>query len=240
METKICTKCLNEKEIFDFYTKNDKPVSQCKECIKNNTKKYRDYLDKEKSKEYFKDYQENNKDRLKEYKKQYYLKNKEKVKERNKINYENNRVFYNKKNSDRQKNNRDKRNSYLREYNLNKRNNDALFRLKNNLRTNIWSSIKRCGYKKSSKTYEILGCSYNEFIIYLESKFESWMTWENYGRYNGELYFGWDIDHIIPVKNAKSEQEIININHYTNLQPLCSKINRDIKKDKLEYENKRV
>lgn len=28
---------------------------------------------------------------------------------------------------------------------------------------------------------------------------------------------------------------IYNSNRYTNLQPLCSKINRDIKKDNLEY-----
>lgn len=236
MENKICTNCLNEKEIFDFYTKNGKPNSQCKECIKIKVKRYRESLDKTKNKEYFKDYQENNKDKLKEYKRQNYLKNKEKIKERSKIHYENNKEDHNKKSSERQKNNRDKRNSYLREYNLNKRKNEPLFRIKNNIRTTICASIKRCGYKKYSKTYEILGCSYNDFIIYLESKFESWMSWENYGMYNGELYFGWDIDHIVPVKSAKTEQEIININHYTNLQPLCSKINRDIKKDKLDYE----
>ncbi len=38
----------------------------------------------------------------------------------------------------------------------------------------------------------------------------------------------------------KRDGQIININHYTNLQPLCSKINRDIKKDKLEYENRGI
>ena len=62
------------------------------------------------------------------------------------------------------------------------------------------------------------------------------MTWENYGKYNGELNYGWDIDHIIPVSSAKNKEEILKINHYTNLQPLCSKINRDIKKDKIYYE----
>ena len=108
-----------------------------------------------------------------------------------------------------------------------------MYRLKNNLRTNIWSSIKRCGYKKYSKTYEILCCSFEEFKLHLESKFEDWMNLENYGKYNGELNYGWDIDHIIPVSSANSEEEIIKLNHYTNLQPLCSKINRDIKKDKL-------
>jgi hypothetical protein len=53
--------------------------------------------------------------------------------------------------------------------------------------------------------------------------------------YNKELNYGWDIDHIIPVSSATSEEEVIKLNHYTNLQPLCSKINRNIKKDKLDF-----
>ena len=66
------------------------------------------------------------------------------------------------------------------------------------------------------------------------------MTWYNYGKYNGELNYGWDIDHIIPISSARSEENIIKLNHYTNLQPLCSKINRDIKKDKLKNEDSRI
>jgi len=62
------------------------------------------------------------------------------------------------------------------------------------------------------------------------------MTWDNYGLYNGDLYYGWDIDHIMPISIAKTKEKIIKLNHYKNLQPLCSKINRDIKRDKIEYE----
>ena len=72
-----------------------------------------------------------------------------------------------------------------------------------------------------------------EFKLYLESKFEDWMTWENRVLYNGEFNYGWDIDHIIPVSSAKTEEEILLLNHYTNLQPLCSKVNRDIKKNNI-------
>ena len=61
------------------------------------------------------------------------------------------------------------------------------------------------------------------------------MTWENRGLYNGELYYGWDIDHIIPISTAKTEEEIIKLNHYSNLQPLCSYTNRVIKRDKVNY-----
>jgi len=38
---------------------------------------------------------------------------------------------------------------------------------------------------------------------------------------------------IIPVSSAKTEEELLLLNHYTNLQPLCSKINRDIKKSNI-------
>ena len=61
------------------------------------------------------------------------------------------------------------------------------------------------------------------------------MTWENRGLYNGDFDFGWDIDHVIPLSSTKTEEELIKLNHYTNLQPLCSKVNRDIKKNNLEY-----
>jgi hypothetical protein len=59
------------------------------------------------------------------------------------------------------------------------------------------------------------------------------MTWENKGLYNGNPNYGWDIDHIIPLSEAKSKDDVIRLNHYTNLQPLCSYINRDVKKNKI-------
>jgi len=57
------------------------------------------------------------------------------------------------------------------------------------------------------------------------------MNWQNYGKYNGQLSFGWDIDHVVPVSSAKTEEEVLKLNHYFNLRPLCSKINRDVKKN---------
>ena len=57
------------------------------------------------------------------------------------------------------------------------------------------------------------------------------MTWENRGLYNGELNYGWDIDHIIPSSSGLNYNDIIKLNHYTNLQPLCSYTNRVIKRD---------
>ena len=110
-----------------------------------------------------------------------------------------------------------------------------MFRLITSIRNLIYNSFYYNGYVKKSKTYEILGCTFEELKIHLESRFEDWMTWENKGDYNGEFDYGWDIDHIIPLSTAESEEDIIRLSHFTNLQPLCSKMNRDIKKNNLEH-----
>lgn len=57
------------------------------------------------------------------------------------------------------------------------------------------------------------------------------MNWENKGLYNGNYNYGWDLDHIIPLSSAKCEDDVIRLNHYTNIRPLCSHYNRDIKRN---------
>lgn len=126
-----------------------------------------------------------------------------------------------------------------REYNQKKQRlkTDSLFKLKCNIRNIVRGSLKRGFTKKSKKTEEIIGCSFEELKHHFESKFEFWMTWENYGRYNGALNYGWDIDHIIPLSAAKTEEELLGLNHYTNLQPLCGYTNRHIKRGKIDFDN---
>lgn len=118
-------------------------------------------------------------------------------------------------------------------YKTSKKNINYRTRVYTNLRNLIGQSIRKRGFTKKSKTQEILGCSFEDFKSYIESKFEPWMNWNNRGKYNGELNYGWDIDHIIPLSSAKTEEEIIKLNHYTNLQPLCSYFNRVIKRNKI-------
>jgi len=111
---------------------------------------------------------------------------------------------------------------------------DSFYRLKEGLKTSIRASFQKIGYTKKSRTQEILGCSYEEFRDYIECKFEEWMNWNNRGNWNGipsELNTAWDIDHIIPLSTAETEDDVIKLNHYTNLQPLCSYVNRWIKSD---------
>ena len=61
------------------------------------------------------------------------------------------------------------------------------------------------------------------------------MTWENYGLYNGTENYGWDIDHKMPISSSTTIEEAHQLNHYLNLQPLCSYINRHIKRNRQDY-----
>jgi hypothetical protein len=124
---------------------------------------------------------------------------------------------------------------YHKKWFQNKIESNPLFKLSNNIKPLIWASFNNKKEIKSKKTEEILGCTLKEFKHYIESKFEPWMNWDNKGKYNGNFNSGWDLDHIIPISSAKNKDEIIKLNHYTNYQPLCSKINRFLKKDRLDY-----
>ena len=208
-----------------------------KKSILSTNKKYRDN-NKNKVREINKAWYENNKDESNKVSYKWKLNNIEKVRESNrksnKKHYYNNREKCIQYSKDYYKNNKEKIRERKRIWEKNKRNSDPLYKLKCNIRTMIYKSLKKNNFSKKSKSYEILGCSFNEFKIYIESKFEPWMNWNNYGNWNGqpkEINVAWDIDHIIPLDTATTEQEIIKLNHYSNLQPLCSKINRDIKRN---------
>ena len=177
---------------------------------------------KEKIKEKSKTWKENNKNKVDEYNKQYRKNNPNKIKEWQKENVEYVKAYR----KSYKQNNKEKRNAYEKH----KKAIDPKYKLGCDIRRTIIDSFKQNFFNKTSKTYQILGCSLDEFKTYLESKFEPWMNWDNRGKYNGELNYGWDIDHIIPMDTAETIEDVIKLNHYTNLQPLCSKVNRDIKK----------
>ena len=191
--------------------------------------------------------------------KEYYQKNKDSIKEKIKVYKENNKEKISLKNKEYNKKRREDPEFKLKEkirikewkqknkekislqnkdYINKKIESDPLFKLKNNVRRTIRNSFICKGYKKNTKTETLLGCSFEEFKLHLEKQFKSWMSWDNQGNPKDgllELNKSWDIDHIIPLSSAMTEEEIIKLNHYTNLQPLCSKINRHIKKDNLDF-----
>lgn len=95
---------------------------------------------------------------------------------------------------------------------------DPLFQLAINLRALLRQSINRRNFgKKQSKTAELLGCTWEEFAIYLGPKRK-----------------GAELDHIIPCVAAQNILELLALQHYTNLQYLSSTANRQ-KAGKLEY-----
>ena len=214
----VCTKCgiLKKNNEFYSYTRFNAEGfeylcfrSICKKCdIKGRTL-----------------YQKENQDKIKEYRKIYYKKNKDILKDNS-----------NERCKEWMKNNKERRKEYLKIYNieyLKKRREEPLYKLKTKIRKRIWKSIKSFGLLKNKTTVEILGCSSNHFLKHIETQFQPWMNWDNYGKYNGDFNYGWDLDHIIPISSAKTEKQVYELNHYTNFQPLCSKVNRDVKKDKM-------
>ena len=202
-------------------------------CRKESQKEYR-LKNKEKRNEYGKEYRLNNKEKIKESGKEYYLnnkekineyrlKNKEKIKERDKEYSLNNKEKIKERKKEYSLNNKEKIKERKKEYNSNnkekinerdkqRRKTNPLYKLSGNIRSLIYISIKNQGYSKRSKTYKILGCTFEEFKIHLEKQFTKGMTWENQGE--------WHLDHIYPVSLAEDESHLIKLNHYTNFQPL--------------------
>jgi len=207
---KKCTKC-NQEKPFNNFTKHpttkDGYASRCNLC-KN---------------EYAKKYQLNNYN--KEYHQQWYLDNKEKINKRsieyNKQHYIDNKEQYNKRTKQWIEDNRERFNELSNASQKRLWREDPIYKMKRNIRNLIYSSFKRYknkGWAKSDKTESMLGCSIDEFIEHLKSQFKPGMTIDNHGK--------WEIDHIIPLSRASTKDEVIKLNHYTNLQPLWLTENR--------------
>ena len=250
-KTKLCSLCKQNKDL-DAFPKHketkDGRNTYCKECDKIRKHNYyvlnkdkvrqknRDYLsipeNAIKSKKANKINRGLNKDKSKIYHKGYYLDNKESIKSRTKNYYKNNTdkcLLYSKKYY------QENREEFIRKQCLRdkvRKKSEPLFKLKSSIRSNINRAIKRKNFVKKSRTQQILGCSYKEFKLYIEDKFEPWMNWDNHGLYNGKQNYGWDLDHITPIDTAQTEEEVVDLNHYTNFQPLCSYTNRVIKRNK--------
>jgi len=246
MGEKKCNKCDEVKPFSGFNkdkSRKDGHRSICRLCdqmyneenkekIKENNRKY--YQDnKEKIEEYQKKYYKENIDYIKERDREYYESNKEKIKNRKKRWREENRDEILEKQRLWYSENKDRVNKELVIKRKIKTLEDPTYSLKRNLNPIVRKAFLRNGYTKDSKTYEIIGCDFECLLHHFESQFEEWMTWENRGLYNGELCYGWDIDHIIPMSTAKTKEDVIRLSHYSNLQPLCGYVNRHIKRDNL-------
>lgn len=224
---KICTKCTVEQPLTEF-TKTNRTKSglynKCKSCQKeyrkeniDKIKKYRD-ANSDSKKEYMKIWKNENRDRQLAYFKRTYLEKREQKLQYfrdNKDVREAKRKEYVKNNPEIVKNyKRDKKriNEKSKEYNKVKRKTCPLFKLKSNIRTRMWFIFSNKGFKKGSKSHIILGADYPVVMKHIQRQFKKGMTWDNYGQ--------WHIDHKLPLAYAKTEDELISLCHYTNLQPL--------------------
>lgn len=259
MENKTCGHCKKDKSINNFYKNKQQKSgydSWCKDCNTEKRIKYResnkDLIKQKRHEKYLK-----NKDHEIARNKAYNLKHKEKLSEYAKQYYEDNKTYYKEFNHKWHAENKVEINSKKKEYYLDNKNyilerqkkfyennkqliftrrterhhqrkkDDAIYALKVTVRQIIRDALRRKNQTKNNKTFNILGCDILCFKTYIESKFDSNMNWENYGSY-------WWFDHIIPLAEAKSVDEVIKLNHYTNFQPLYWKDNI-IKSDNVNW-----
>ena len=229
METKICSKCNEEKNVCDFYKRKetkDGYRSDCKKCFNENGLIYR----------------KKNQKKIKERKKEYFQKNKKLLLEKKQLWRKNNPEQYKKQVKDywgkvksvqneKKKvwieNNREKYNGYW----TNRKNIDPKFKLLMNMRSRLCGYLKKHNITKKNKTFDIVGCSPEFLKEHLEKQFTDGMTWELFGEHI-------HIDHIIPLSSAKTEDELYKLCHYTNLQPLWAEDNLKKGKKILVKQNK--
>jgi hypothetical protein len=249
METKVCSKCGIEKNICEFYKDNGKKdglTPNCKICVNNRVKIYKEKnpnkIKQSKKKEYLKNiekyrnhqkkWRNENPDYMLNFLKIYYVENKEQLLEKQKKYYESNKNSIIKRNQEYVKNNqektlknqkeyqgrnREKLQEYLNQYKKKRRQTDIIFKLRENLSHRTREIFKHFNTEKKNKTFDIVGCTPEFLKEHLEIQFIDGMNWDNRSE--------WHIDHIIPLSSAKTEDELYKLCHYTNLQPLWAEDN---------------
>lgn len=197
METKICSKCGLKKEVCEFNKRN---------VSKNGTQYYKSRCKicqsedgkviRNKNPEKYKLWYDKNREERNIYRSKYYELNKEKIKN------------YNKK--------------FQKTRNIKKRkdyHSDPIVKLRHRLSCRLREVLKFKSLDKKQTMIGILGCSPDFLKKHLEKQFTENMSWGNHG------FYGWHIDHIIPLSSAQTEEDVYKLCHYTNLQPLWAEEN---------------
>lgn len=212
---KKCVACKNVLDLSNFHknkSRKDGLSEFCKGCKKQLDKDYR-LRNLEKCREKSRLYYQSHREEIISNTKQYAIDNADCIKKKKAKYFQENKEKWNQYGKDRAKI-------------------DPVYRIKVHMRKIIIKALS--GRLKCKSTESIIGCTYHYLREYVEAQFEPWMSWDNKGLYNGDFNHGWDIDHIVPLSSANSAEKILSLNHYTNLRPLCSHVNRNIKRDKNE------
>lgn len=219
MEKKCCKcKCLkNTSEFGNLKNSPDGLRYDCKGCRAEYRRNNRDHLNA-KCKEYYVE----NKDTLLDKNKAYRVTNIEVINQQRKE-YRS-RPEIKEHNKQKQREYLPKRKAAMKQ----KYSNDVNYRLKVTIRSKLWEALKK-GKQHPSLSY--LGCDLEFFKKWMEFRFDTNMTWDNWGSY-------WHIDHILPINAFKFITDSGNDKehfcfHWTNLQPLTAFDNQS-KSDKLQ------
>ena len=211
----ICKKCEKIRKHIDYEKNIDKIKERTKTWALNN---------KDKVNKMHREYKDKNRDKVRKEGREYYYKNKEKYK-----------INANKPSNKIKK----------REYKKNRLKNDPVYKLRENISCIIRAMLKRNGSSKRGSSFtKHLPYTIEELKLYIESLFEPWMNWDNWGIYNSETWidgdestYTWQLDHIYPQsKLPYSSMEDENFKKcwaLDNLRPLSAKQN-NIKRDNLE------
>lgn len=239
---KTCTKCEEEKPFSEFTKRvasKDGLGHRCKPCVSLYQAARRNGENRERILAEKRDWFKKNKEEISIKSKVHYEANKERIlagckayrdleanklkaKVRRKNYYRVNKEKVLAKNKAWNEAHKDHIKGTMKKWRKRKWNNDPLYKLKMNTNLYIRLSMRHvAGAKKRQRTCEILGCSIPEFKVYIEKQFKEGMTWGNWGRLDKE----WQLDHIVPVSLGATEEEIVRLNHYSNLQPLGAKEN---------------
>jgi hypothetical protein len=244
METKVCTKCSQEKKSCEFSKdsqKKDGLHSSCKVCVNNRVKIYKEknpekvkeskqkhYLkNKEKYSNLNKKWKEKNPEYMTTYLKHYYTKHKEMLNECSKNYYETNKDKFLEKSKEYVKNNFEKTSDYQKKYRENNKydlNQKIRIRNKERRKTDIIFKLKgniSHRVREYLKSVNITKKNKTFDIVGCTPEFlKEHLEKQFIDGMNWDNRCEWHIDHIIPLSSAKTEDELYKLCHYTNLQPL--------------------
>lgn len=181
--------------------------------ISEQNKRYRE-SHKAEARDYHKAWRDANREHLNEQAREKYRQNPQSFKERKNRYVASNQEKVKKSQHRYKTENRQKCTDYERI----KRQSDPVYRFRTSVRCLIWGYAKKKGYKGNKKTWELVGCDFDTFLAYVQSQFEDGMTLENYGHGRG----CWNIDHIVPISTAQTDDDVERLNHYSNLRPMWS------------------
>jgi len=127
--------------------------------------------------------------------------------------------------------NKDQQTRYRRKYE-----NRTHVKLKKRVSRAIIHALSRNRINKTQDILSFLPYSIDDLRNHIESKFELWMNWSNWGRYNPETWdnakpetWTWQLDHIKPMANhtytCQEDPGFLEAWKLANLRPLKAKDN---------------